>query len=88
MVNTFCFVNRDIEFGGKISKSVVLNFIEEQYYVDHVACFKMHHIIERGVDTRYDVEEAQTTTGISILVSYYDEKTGVRHLINEKPCDC
>jgi hypothetical protein len=80
--------NRDIEFGGKISKSVVLNFIEERYYVDHVACFKMHHIVERGTDTRYDVEEAQTTTGISILVSYYDEKTGVRHLINEKPCDC
>jgi hypothetical protein len=80
--------DRDIEFGGKISKSVVLNFIEERYYVDHVACFKMHHIIERGGDTRYDVEEAQTVTGISILVSYYDELTGVRHLINEKPCDC
>ena len=80
--------DRDIEFGGKISKSVVLNFIEERYYVDHVACFKMHHIVEKGAEAYYDVEEAQTTTGISILVSYYDEKTGVRHLINEKPCDC
>ena len=80
--------DRDIEFGGKISKSVVLNFIEEQYYVDHVACFKMHHIIEREGEKHYDVEEAQTTSGISILVSYYDEKTGMRHLINEKPCGC
>jgi hypothetical protein len=80
--------DRDIEFGGKISKSVVLNFIEERFYVDHVTCFKMHHIVNRGVETYYDVEEAQATSGISILVSYYDEKTGVRHFINEKPCDC
>jgi hypothetical protein len=80
--------DRDIEFGGKISKSVVLNFIEERYYVDNVTCFKMHHIVDRGVEAYYDVEEAQATSGISILVSYYDEKTGVRHFINEKPCDC
>jgi hypothetical protein len=80
--------DRDIEFGGKISKSVVLNFIEERYYVDHVACFKMHHIVLRGKEEYRDVEEAQTTTGISILVSYFDEKTGLRHLINDKPCDC
>jgi hypothetical protein len=80
---------RDIEFGGKISKSVVLNFIEERYYVDYVTCFKLHHIVERGVEEYHDVEEAKTTTGISILVSYYDEVTDTRHQINQnKACDC
>src|SRR5439155_1603416 len=32
----------DIEFGGTIEKSVVLNFIEERDYVDYVTCFKMN----------------------------------------------
>jgi hypothetical protein len=83
---------KDIEFGGKISKSVVLNFIEERYYVDYVICYKMNHFIDRGISTHkefYDVEEAVTTTGISILVSYYDEATKTRHLINAGvPCPC
>ena len=83
---------KDIEFGGKISKSVVLNYIEERHYVDYVTCFKMNHFIERGLSTHkefYDVEEAVTTTGISILVSYYDEVTATRHLINAgAPCPC
>ncbi len=82
----------DIEFGGKISKSVILNFIEERYYVDYVICFKMHHFIARGTTDHkefYDVEEAKTTTGISILVSYFDEVTNIRHLINAGvPCPC
>ncbi len=82
----------DIEFGGKISKSVVLNYIEERYYVDYVVCFKMNHFIDRGTAAHqefYDVEEAKTTTGISILVSYYDQATNMRHLINAGvPCPC
>lgn len=82
----------DIEFGGKITRSVVLNFIEERYYVDYVVCFKMNHFVDRGtIDHKefYDVEDAKTTTGISILVSYYDEVTNKRHLINEGvPCVC
>ena len=83
---------KDIEFGGKISKSVVLNFIEERNYVDYVTCFRMNHFINRGnADHQefYDLEEARTTTGISILVSFYDEVTNIRHLINAGvPCPC
>ena len=82
----------DIEFGGKISKSVILNFIEERYYVDYLTCFIMNHFIDRGMPSHkelYDVEEAKTTTGISILVSYFDEVTNVKHLINTGvPCVC
>ncbi len=89
----WAFANeKEIEFGGKISKSVVLNFIEERSYVDYVTCYKMHHFIDRGTGDQqqhYDVEEAITTTGISILVSYYDEITNTRHKITgDKPCDC
>ena len=80
-----------ILFGGKIEKSVVLNFVEEQSYVDYITCFKMHHIILREGATvqeaRYNVEEAIATTARSILVSYSNEETGVRHLIHS-PANC
>ena len=35
----------DIAFGGRIHKSVILNFVEERSYVDYVTCFKMFHIV-------------------------------------------
>lgn len=85
-------VEGDVSFGGKISKSVVLNFIEERPYVDFVTCFKMHHYIDRGTAGEIafmDIEEAETSTGISILVSYFDDKTNTRHLIEPgKKCEC
>lgn len=84
---------KDITFGGKLKKSVVLNFIEERYYVDYVTCFKMHHIISRtGTvinEALYDVEEALASTARSILVSYYNEITRQKHLISSPAnCDC
>lgn len=84
---------KDIEFGGKIEKSVVLNFIEERPYVDFVTCFKMNHIISRTGNTvteaLYDIEEAVASTAMSILVSYYNEVTKVKHIISSPAnCDC
>lgn len=83
---------RELEFGGKISKSVVLNFVEERPYVSYVSCFKMHHYIDRETATEKvfrDVEEAKASTGISILVSFYNTKTKVRHLIQHTTnCEC
>lgn len=82
----------DIEFGGRIAKSVVLNFIEERPYVDFVTCFKMHHYIDRDLPTAIvhrDIEEAKASTGISILVSYFNTQTNVRHLVQHgKKCEC
>jgi len=80
----------EITFGGKIYKSAVLNFIEERPYVDFVTCFKMNHIIKRdktGVQAIMDVDEATASTSRSILVSYYDEDTNTRHLI-QSPATC
>ena len=62
---------KDIVFGGKIHRSVILNFVEERDYVDFVAEFKMYHITKNaaGVATPKEVEEAYPTTARSILVS-------------------
>ena len=69
----------DIEFGGTIEKSVVLNFVEERSYVDFVTFFKMNQIIKREgniiITALYDVEEAVASTARSVLVSYYNEVT-------------
>jgi len=82
-----------IQFGNSIEKSVVLNFIEERPYVDFVTCFKMNHIILRQgqvvIEAQYDIDEAIASTSRSILVSYYNEETKVKHLINSPAnCDC
>ena len=80
----------DIPFGSKISKSVLLNFIEERPYVDFLTCFEMHHLLRDGdtiVFENRNVEEAVATTSRSILVSYYNETSGLRHIINS-PATC
>ena len=65
---------QDIIFGGKVHWSVILNYIEEQPYVDFVNNFKMDHIANGVVYE--DVEEAVATTSRSILV------TAENHYIN------
>lgn len=80
----------EISFGGKIIKSVLLNFVEERPYVDYVTCFRMDHIIEReGTVIKkaiVDVEEAIASTSRSVIVSYFNEEatdeTQKRHLID------
>lgn len=83
---------QDINFGATIEKSVVLNFVEQQYYVDFVTCFKMTQIVRDGttvLETFPDIEEAVPTTARSILVSYYDAATNTKHIINTPAnCDC
>ena len=61
----------DIVFGGRIHKSMILNFVEERSYVDYVTCFEMYHIVPLDPDNNptEDVEEAIATTAITILGS-------------------
>lgn len=85
---------KDIEFGGKISKSLVLKFIEDQYYVDYVSCFRMNHWIDVAANqVLKNVEEAIATTSRSILVSYHNPDNGAKHIIQPiltetNICDC
>lgn len=61
-------------YGGRISKSALINFIDERPYVDYISTIKMHQIIrdDQGQvrNTLMDIEEARGSTARSVLVSY------------------
>ena len=67
----------EIHFGGTVYRSSILNFIEQQYYVDYVLDFKMHH------NNRRNVREAIASTARSILTSVSVENTAQKHIIKE-----
>ena len=61
-------VENEISFGGRIYKSVLLDFVEELEYVDYVTDFKMYCYFE-DAPNRIDVSVAQPETPDTILVS-------------------
>lgn len=67
--------DRSISFGGKIYKSVLLDFVEELPPVDYITDFKMYSYVE-GME-KIDVNEARPETPDAILVSDY------LHVVNE-----
>ncbi len=67
--------DRNISFGGKVYKSVLLDFVEELPPVDYVTDFKMYSYVE-GME-KIDVNEARPETPDAILVSDY------LHVVNE-----
>lgn len=87
--------SQKINFGGKINKSTLINFVEERPYVDFLSCFKIHHVLrdEEGKVTskKYDLEEIIASTSRSVLVSHFDETNAStpRHIIQViQTCDC
>ncbi len=60
--------DRDISFGGKIYKSVLLNFVEDLPYVDYVTDFKMYSPISPTTN-KVDINEAQPHAPDTIIVS-------------------
>lgn len=67
----------DLQLGGKVHRSVILNYIEETDYVDFVTDFKMDHLVS-DTEQREDVEEAVATTSASVLVSV----PAIEHSVN------
>jgi hypothetical protein len=62
----------EVVFGGKIHKSVILNYVEELEYVDYVQSFKMYQsgpIKEEPAIYGPDIDEATASTPASILTS-------------------
>lgn len=59
---------REIEFGGRIYRSVLLDFVEELPYVDFVTDFKMNLMSSGGAPLQ-DVSEISADTPDCILVS-------------------
>ncbi len=80
-------------FGGKIYKSVLINFVEEQPYVDYVSDFKLFQNVE-GVPATTDQNEVEGSKAISILVSVPPRKhviETIKDVGEEKPgekCPC
>ncbi|MCW3084480.1 MAG: hypothetical protein JWP12_1846 [Bacteroidetes bacterium] len=73
----------DIAFGGTIHKSMIINFVEEQPYVDFVTCFKMDQII--GTIVNKNIEAAFATTSASVLTSAAAHNV---HVLETDECDC
>jgi hypothetical protein len=71
----------DIDFGGVVHKSVLVNFIEERPYVDYITNVEMKQIIYKPVGAPVELsgEIAKASTARSILVSAPASK----HLITE-----
>ena len=85
----------DLELGGKVHKSVILNYVEERAYVDFLTCFEMSHIVldpTTGEEiSRTRVEEAEASTSVSILGSAGQTGRYGDHIINvleTENCDC
>lgn len=80
---------KDIVFGGRLHKSVVINFVEDREYVDYVTCFNMHQIIPTGLHTKprteKDIDEAITSTSASILTS---APTHLITVLETEECAC
>ncbi len=57
----------DLNFGGRVHKSVLIDFIDELPYVDFITDFELLHIKSSGETTL--VDEAIASTARSILVS-------------------
>lgn len=71
----------EINFGGKVYKSSILNFVEEQDFVDYVIDFKMMH--DGGIE---DLKVIDAKTPRSILVPVNEAEINIC-IIGEDP-DC
>ncbi|HEY8928979.1 MAG TPA: baseplate J/gp47 family protein [Mucilaginibacter sp.] len=71
----------DVQFGGKVEKSVLINFIESQPYVDYITDVQLFLKTANPANEPGDQDEVVATTAISVLVSVPSEK----HLITEIP---
>lgn len=58
-----------IDFGGKIYKSVLINFIEERYYVDFITDVFLYVKVDDTTNESTNMEEISASTARSILVS-------------------
>ncbi|QIR36401.1 hypothetical protein HCG51_06265 [Tolypothrix sp. PCC 7910] len=67
----------EIQFGGKLYRSAIVNFIEKQEYIDYVVDFKMHQ------DTQRDIREAIASTARSVLTSVSLKTSAQSHIIQE-----
>ncbi len=71
----------DISFGGRITKSNIINFIEERSYIDFILSLKMFFKKSKGASEILVADEIIASTARSILVSAPAKK----HVVDIKP---
>jgi hypothetical protein len=71
--------NAKIDFGGKVYKSVLINFIEERYYVDFITDVFLYVKVNETTKQSGNMDEITASTARSILVSVPASK----HTIHE-----
>ena len=79
----------ELEFGGSIHESVLIDFIEELPYVDYLKDFKLTHILSNG-EIR-DVKEVVASTARSVLVSVPADEHDLEvknHVSRTQQSDC
>ena len=72
-----------IDFGGKIYKSVLINFIEERYYVDFITDVFLYVKVDDTTAESTDMDEISASTARSILVSAPASKHDIHELTLE-----
>jgi hypothetical protein len=70
----------DISFGGKVYKSVLIDFIEERPYVDFITNVEMYHKIDALTPESGDLDEIVASTARSILVSAQASKHDITEI--------
>lgn len=75
---------KDLSFGGRVHRSVILNFVEELEYVDFVTCFRMDMITSGNV-VLPNIEEAIPVNAASVLVS---ATTHFITVLETEDCEC
>lgn len=81
----------ELDFGGKVYKSVLINFIEERPYVDFITDVEMAHYDATNVLVKADNDEIVASTGKSILVSVAASKHVIDEITasnNTEPAEC
>jgi hypothetical protein len=81
----------EIQFGGKMYKSSLINFIEERPYVEYITLVQMFHKISDTVPESGNLEEVEASTARSILVSAQAKKHSITEITvndEEKAGDC
>jgi hypothetical protein len=68
-LSPWAYGGSEISFGGKIYKSVLINFIEERPYVDFITDVEMAHFDANKTLIKADNDEIIASTAKSILVS-------------------
>jgi hypothetical protein len=97
----WAFDGTDLFFGGRLHKTVILDYVEDLPYVDYVTCFRINQFVPvealraadadrisfpvGGFELLKDLDEAVATTSASILTS------ASKHIIRvqeEEICEC